>query len=448
MRSRLAASAAAVTFMVVIAFVLPLGFVVHVLAVDRATGNAQLEAQSLADGLATVPDLASVGRMVDQANARHPHSASIVLADGQVLGVAVKPDRALGLARQGRAFTATGAGGRVVLVPVRTADGKTSVVRVMVPSALLTQGVGKAWLALGVLGVVLVLISVFLADWLARSLVRPIRSLAVVTGELERGELAARVEPAGPPEIAAVGHAVNQLAARIGELLAKEREANADLSHRLRTPLTALRLDAEALADSSERLRLIADADAVEAAVNQLIREARHPEAKATAAAGDLVATVRRRLAFWTALARAQKRPYQINLPEGGLPVAASESDLSAAVDTIVANVFAHTGEGTGFSVVVDRAAPVARLVVEDDGPGFPPGMRLRRGRSGAGSTGLGLDIARGVAVKSGGRIRLIRRANGGARVELHFGLTSPNVAEAEISTERMTHGWRREARA
>ena len=41
--------------------------------------------------------------------------------------------------------------------------------------------------------------------------------------------------------------AVNRLAGRIGELLAAEREAAANLAHRLRTPLTALRLDAEAL---------------------------------------------------------------------------------------------------------------------------------------------------------------------------------------------------------
>ena len=55
------------------------------------------------------------------------------------------------------------------------------------------------------------------------------------------------------------------------------------------------------------------------------------------------------------------------------LAVAASDSDLATAVDTIVANVFAHTGEGTAFRVEVDRAGPLARLTVEDDGPGFDP---------------------------------------------------------------------------
>jgi signal transduction histidine kinase len=215
----------------------------------------------------------------------------------------------------------------------------------------------------------------------------------------------------------------------------------------LRTPLTALRLDAEALGDPADRDRLMADLQAVEAAVNQLIRDARHPEPKPVTASGDLAATVRRRLEFWTALAEAQDRHCQMDIPAASLPVAASESDLSAAVDTILSNVFAHTREGDAFRVQVDRAGPVARLVVEDDGPGFPPGMRLRRGRSGTGSTGLGLDIARRVATQSGGRIRLIRRSSGGARVELHFGPMPPSRSETEMSVERMSGSRRREAR-
>src|SRR2546426_12679559 len=101
MRRRLALSGAAITLMVVIAFIFPLGFVVHVQAIDRATGNAQLEAQSLADGLATVPDLSTVTRLVDEANARHPHSASIVLGDGSVIGVPVRADQALRMAQTG-----------------------------------------------------------------------------------------------------------------------------------------------------------------------------------------------------------------------------------------------------------------------------------------------------------------------------------------------------------
>ena len=71
---------------------------------------------------------------------------------------------------------------------------------------------------------------------------------------------------------------LNRLAVRIGELLAHERETVADLSHRLRTPLTALRIDAESLRDGDEMARgLSADVGAVERTVSEIIREARRP---------------------------------------------------------------------------------------------------------------------------------------------------------------------------
>jgi signal transduction histidine kinase len=61
-------------------------------------------------------------------------------------------------------------------------------------------------------------------------------------------------------------------------------------------------------------------------------------------------------------------------------------------------------------------------LIVDDAGPGFPPAAQLGRGRSGAGSTGLGLDIVRRIAVDSGGSMSMDRSPSGGARVELRLG--------------------------
>ena len=66
----------------------------------------------------------------------------------------------------------------------------------------------------------------------------------------------ARATLGRPEEVAEVGSALNLLADRIDEVIATEREAVADLSHRLRTPLTALRLDADALTDPEESERI------------------------------------------------------------------------------------------------------------------------------------------------------------------------------------------------
>ena len=113
---------------------------------------------------------------------------------------------------------------------------------------MLDAGVWRAWArARGRWPSTLFVLSLVVADRLARSMTRPITELALTAERLGRGDLAARVEPAGPDEVREVGPALNRLAARISELLTRERESVADLSHRLRTPVTALRLDAEAL---------------------------------------------------------------------------------------------------------------------------------------------------------------------------------------------------------
>ena len=100
---------------------------------------------------------------------------------------------------------------------------------------------------LGLLGLVLIGLSLLVADRLARTITRPITDLARGADRLAHGDLTTRVRPDGPAEVREVGAAINLLAGRIGELLAGERESVADLSHRLRTPVTVLRLEVESL---------------------------------------------------------------------------------------------------------------------------------------------------------------------------------------------------------
>jgi signal transduction histidine kinase len=65
-------------------------------------------------------------------------------------------------------------------------------------------------------------------------------------------------------------------------------------------------------------------------------------------------------------------------------------------------------------------------LVVEDDGPGIAdPRAAARRGASSSGSTGLGLDIVRQLAVTAGGTVHIGPAGGGGTRVEVAFKSTS-----------------------
>jgi signal transduction histidine kinase len=111
-------------------------------------------------------------------------------------------------------------------------------------------------------------------------------------------------------------------------------------------------------------------------------------------------------------------------LPPAAVDVRASAADLEAALDALLGNVIAHTPEGTGFSVSLQPAdGGGGILVIADKGPGFADGVAvLGRGESQAGSTGLGLDIARRMAVASRGDINLGQSASGGACITLRLG--------------------------
>jgi signal transduction histidine kinase len=297
------------------------------------------------------------------------------------------------------------------------------VIRIFVPNAVLRQGVARAWLLLVGLGLGLLAVSVVVADQLARSLVRPIVNLAQASDLLATGDLTARATVAGPPEVRRAGGGLNRLAARIGDLLAHERETVADLSHRLRTPLTALRIDAESLRNFEEMTQLTADVDAVERTVNEIIRAARRPTGGGMGALCDASMVINERAAFWQPLAEDQERPMMVEVAAGPVLVSVSSEDLAACTDVLLENVFSHTAEGAAFTVRLSRrAGGGAWLVVADDGPGFPDADPTERGRSSGGSTGLGLDIARRIAEASGGSVTIGRSTSGGGAVTVGLG--------------------------
>ena len=94
-----------------------------------------------------------------------------------------------------------------------------------------------------------------------------------------------------------------------------------------------------------------------------------------------------------------------------------------AALDALLENVFTHTPDGTALRVTVEAGVDGGgTVVVEDAGPGLPSLAPEPRGRSAAGSTGLGLDIARRAAQSGGGALHLAASELGGAQVRLTLG--------------------------
>jgi signal transduction histidine kinase len=416
-RRQLVTMTLAITSIVVIAFVLPLAFLVRTIAADRATSQATADAQNVAQIIAG--NRASAASLVAQSQTSVVGRISVFYPDGTVAGDASHPPAAdsVLLARRGRSFSRSSGSGVDVFLPVLEPAGRTAVVRVSVPRHELERGVRTAWLSLAALAVVLLLLAGLVADRMARSVTNPMNTLTKIARRLAAGDLDARSQVSGSPEVVEVSRALDMLAVRIGDLLQAEREHAADLSHSLRTPLTALRLDAELLRDPFEAQRIMAAVDDLESAVTNVIADTRQERRPTASHAVDVGEVLRDRLAFWEVLARAQGRALELHLERDPLPVRAPRRDVQQLVDVLVDNVLRHTPSGRTARVSIMRTPNGgAHLVVEDAGPGFARSSRASKG------SGRGIEIARRIAHDSGGSLSTGRSDLGGARVDIELG--------------------------
>ncbi|WP_103501475.1 HAMP domain-containing sensor histidine kinase, partial [Streptomyces sp. SM14] len=470
----------AVTSMVVLAFAVPLALVVEEMAADRALGNAERQAAAFAPALAITTDRAQLQRAVastdagadgriavhipaggpddapgaDGSEAAGPETDGADTADGSgaaddlagalIIGERHTSDAELRDAlRYGRAVFLGVEGGTVLLQPIAVEAGRIAVVEVFVPTADLTAGVTTAWLVLAGVGLALVVGSVAVADRLGRRTVRPAEQLAAAARELGEGRLSVRVPEEGPAELRSAAVAFNSMARQVANLLAGEREMAADLSHRLRTPLTVLRLNTASLGagDAAEQTRHAVDQ--LEREVDTIIRTAREnrsalngPDgAPAGGADTDAAEVIRERMEFWSALAEDEGRSASLAGVDRPARVPVPRADLVAALDALLGNVFRHTPVGTDFAVDVHHGGDDAVIVlVSDAGPGIAdPDEALRRGHGdgGPGSTGLGLDIVRRVAESTGGDVLVGSSVLGGTEIRVWLSVSGPAVTVA-----------------
>lgn len=420
MRARITWLVVAVASAVIMSFVIPLCLLVRTMTLDRVDATARSQAQSLAVIVATVDDphrlgdvlLQPAGRVVD---------AWVSLPDGTVITRSPRPQAHPELVTRARAMTTafsarTGAGSDV-LVPVVTSDGVV-VVHAAVAYASVRRGVYTAWAAILALGALLLVIAVAVAGRMSKRISTPLIDLAGTAHRLRGGELSARADVAGPTEVVELGAALNQLADRIGELLGAERERAADLSHRLRTPVTALRMDAEMLDDSTARARLVEHIQSLQRAIDSVVIDARRTSREDLAQPGDAAAVVRERARHWSPLAEDEGRALRVDVPPSALVVALPTQDLADLVDNLLDNVFAHTPEGTPLAVSAGLEADgMVAVTVEDGGAGLPDRALVDRGVSGSGSSGLGLDIVERLARTGAGNVDYGTSDLGGLRV-------------------------------
>jgi signal transduction histidine kinase len=415
MRRRISWLVLATTSAVVMAFVIPLCLLVRTLAADRAMSAADQAARNVALVVTTVPDRAQLAGYLDDLNRGIVPQVAVLTPTGRTLGtdadLSQDPDVRRALTGEGLRVSRDDYG--AVLLPVTGPQG-TTVVRASVTGSDLQRGVMPAWLGIGLLGLVLIALGWLIARQLGRRISEPLRGVAQTAHQLREGDLSARAEVGGTPETVELAQALNGLAERTGELLAAEREAVGDLSHRLRTPVTALRLDAESVDDPALSRRLQDHITVLQLTVDQIVKEARRPVQSTLAARCDASATIAGRVAFWSVLAEDDRRRLTVAVDRGPLPVPVSATDLADLLDVLIDNVFAHTPDGTGFSVTLRAGESTCVLTVADEGGGWSA-----EPKPGPGHTGLGLDIARRTAQDCGGRMVTGTTPDGGAKVEV-----------------------------
>ncbi|MFE9335721.1 sensor histidine kinase [Streptomyces sp. NPDC007063] len=464
----------AVTVMVVVAFAVPLALVVEETARDRAFAGAERQASAVGPVLALTRDRRALQRAVaiTQAGAEGRIAVHVPIgtsgsdaaggtsgSGGEALRVGrsrAPRDRLAAARRLGRASTVEVEGGYALLRPIAVAGGEIAVVEVFVPDAEVTRGVATSWMMLAGVGIALVLGSVAVADRLGTRMVRPAERLAGAAHDLGEGALDVRVPEEGPTELRSAAAAFNSMADQVVQLLANERELAAGLSHRLRTPLTVLRLNAASLGEGDTADQMRAAVAQLEAEVDRIIGAAREQRAQSPgtprAVASDAAEVIRERMAFWSALAEDEGREARVAGAERPVRVPVARAELAAAVDALLGNVFRHTAEGTAFSVDLHSGGPGSEAVivlVSDAGPGIPdPEAALRRGHGdgGPGSTGLGLDIVRRVAESTGGDVRLGRSVLGGTEVRMWLALRG-SAGQRSRASRRVRRRLRRPAR-
>jgi signal transduction histidine kinase len=248
----------------------------------------------------------------------------------------------------------------------------------------------------------------------ARRLAEPLRGVADRAARLGAGDFRSAPERHGIYELDRVSDVLDSSAVALAELVQRERALVGDVSHQLRSRLTALQLRLDVLAAHpdptarEEALAALEQTERLSGVLDELLEAARAARA-AGAEPQDLKAGLTAVADEWRPALRAAGRTLKMRVPEG-LLARITPARIREAVGALVDNAIQH---GSGTVTISARAAETSLLIeVSDTGPGVPEELVphvFDRGVSVGSSTGLGLALARALVEADGGRLELSR---------------------------------------
>lgn len=317
-----------------------------------------------------------------------------------------------------------------VAVPVLSGGDVEGVVRLTYPSSVVDERVDRRVRGLAVVALLSVAMALVAAWVLAATVTRPLRRVRLATERLAAGDDGVQVpDDEGPPEVRSLARSFNTMSSRLSTLLGAQRAFAGDASHQLRTPLTALRVRLEQVAEAIDdhpaeaRVRLeaaAAETERLQHLIDQLLMLARTEGRSVERAAVGLAQVARERADMWQLLAE-EAGVQVICTVSSEVPVLAAPEAVEQVIDNFLDNALRVAPAGSRVDVEVCAVPTGAAVRVLDRGPGMSDEQRAhafdrfwRAPDAASGGSGLGLAIVARLMEASGGSAQLMPRDGGG----------------------------------